>query len=179
MIRDLLNPSSGFLDLREDSRGSIQIPGITEVSTSNAQEVRVLGSPEGGGPQTGPLCSHSSRGGARHTAPAISGRGDAAPAATAPSPGPRSGQTSPICHPFPSAAPQPVRVSCRLEATCPEQACRSQAHSPLSCPSAPHSPCWPTPHTALGVGLLPARDPCASFLPPGPAQLPRDPATCP
>lgn len=41
MIRDLLNPSSGFLDLREDSRGSIQITGITEVSTSNAQEVRV------------------------------------------------------------------------------------------------------------------------------------------
>lgn len=40
VIRDLLNPSSGFLDLREDSRGSIQIAGITEVSTSNAQEVR-------------------------------------------------------------------------------------------------------------------------------------------
>ena len=43
MIRDLLSPSSGFLDLREDSRGSIQIAGITEVSTSNAQEVRVTG----------------------------------------------------------------------------------------------------------------------------------------
>ncbi|NXO56638.1 KIF19 protein, partial [Aramus guarauna] len=39
VIRDLLNPSSGFLDLREDSRGSIQIAGITEVSTTNAQEV--------------------------------------------------------------------------------------------------------------------------------------------
>ncbi|NXK97621.1 KIF19 protein, partial [Formicarius rufipectus] len=41
-IRDLLNPSSGFLDLREDSRGSIQIAGITEVSTTNAQEVTQL-----------------------------------------------------------------------------------------------------------------------------------------
>ncbi|EFB24034.1 hypothetical protein PANDA_020527, partial [Ailuropoda melanoleuca] len=42
VIRDLLNPSSGFLDLREDSRGSIQIAGITEVSTSNAQEITQL-----------------------------------------------------------------------------------------------------------------------------------------
>ncbi|XP_049761021.1 kinesin-like protein KIF19 [Elephas maximus indicus] len=41
-IRDLLNPSLGFLDLREDSRGSIQIAGITEVSTSNAQEIMQL-----------------------------------------------------------------------------------------------------------------------------------------
>ena len=47
VIRDLLNPSSGFLDLREDSRGSIQIAGLTEVSTSNAQEVRVPGAPGG------------------------------------------------------------------------------------------------------------------------------------
>lgn len=43
VIWDLLNPSSGFLDLRKDSRGSIQIAGITEVSTSNTQEVRVTG----------------------------------------------------------------------------------------------------------------------------------------
>ncbi|XP_055984300.1 kinesin-like protein KIF19 [Sorex fumeus] len=42
MIRDLLNPSSGFLELREDARGSIQIAGITEVSTSNAQEIMQL-----------------------------------------------------------------------------------------------------------------------------------------
>nr|XP_058148454.1 kinesin-like protein KIF19 [Dasypus novemcinctus] len=42
VIRDLLNPSSGFLDLREDSRGSIQIAGITEASTSNAQEIMQL-----------------------------------------------------------------------------------------------------------------------------------------
>lgn len=39
MIRDLLNPSSGFLDLREDSKGEIQVAGITEVSTINAREV--------------------------------------------------------------------------------------------------------------------------------------------
>ncbi|XP_054351614.1 kinesin-like protein KIF19 [Pongo pygmaeus] len=42
VIRDLLNPSSEFLDLREDSRGSIQIAGITEVSTSNAHEIMQL-----------------------------------------------------------------------------------------------------------------------------------------
>ncbi|XP_075755717.1 kinesin-like protein KIF19 isoform X3 [Pelodiscus sinensis] len=42
VIRDLLNPSSGFLDLREDARGSIQIAGITEVSTTNAQEIMQL-----------------------------------------------------------------------------------------------------------------------------------------
>ncbi|XP_065416146.1 kinesin-like protein KIF19 isoform X5 [Chrysemys picta bellii] len=42
VIRDLLNPSSGFLDLREDARGSIQIAGITEVSTTNAQEIKQL-----------------------------------------------------------------------------------------------------------------------------------------
>ncbi|KAM4812115.1 kinesin-like protein KIF19 [Urocitellus parryii] len=42
VIQDLLNPSSGFLDLREDSKGSIQIAGITEVSTSNAQEIMQL-----------------------------------------------------------------------------------------------------------------------------------------
>ncbi|NWS98151.1 KIF19 protein, partial [Mionectes macconnelli] len=42
VIRDLLNPSSGFLDLREDSKGSTQIAGITEVSTTNAQEIMQL-----------------------------------------------------------------------------------------------------------------------------------------
>ncbi|XP_032358071.1 kinesin-like protein KIF19 [Etheostoma spectabile] len=42
MIRDLLNPSSGFLDLREDSKGEIQVAGITEVSTINAQEIMEL-----------------------------------------------------------------------------------------------------------------------------------------
>lgn len=45
MIRDLLNPSSGFLDLREDSKGVIQVAGITEVSTINAQEVSAASCP--------------------------------------------------------------------------------------------------------------------------------------
>ncbi|XP_062859747.1 kinesin-like protein KIF19 [Trichomycterus rosablanca] len=42
MIRDLLNPSSGFLDLREDSKGEIQVAGITEMSTVNAREIMEL-----------------------------------------------------------------------------------------------------------------------------------------
>ncbi|KAM7143615.1 uncharacterized protein WM277_014825 isoform 4-T5 [Molossus nigricans] len=42
VIRDLLNPSSGLLDLREDARGGIQIAGVTEVCTSNAQEIMQL-----------------------------------------------------------------------------------------------------------------------------------------
>ncbi|XP_055789807.1 kinesin-like protein KIF19 isoform X1 [Salvelinus fontinalis] len=42
MIRDLLNPSSGFLDLREDSKGVIQVVGITEVCTINAREIMEL-----------------------------------------------------------------------------------------------------------------------------------------
>nr|XP_020830937.1 kinesin-like protein KIF19 isoform X2 [Phascolarctos cinereus] len=42
IIHDLLNPSSEFLELREDSKGSIQIAGITEVSTTNAQEIMQL-----------------------------------------------------------------------------------------------------------------------------------------
>ncbi|EFB21128.1 hypothetical protein PANDA_019085, partial [Ailuropoda melanoleuca] len=38
MIRDLLNPTLGYLELREDSKGVIQVAGITEVSTINAKE---------------------------------------------------------------------------------------------------------------------------------------------
>ncbi|RXN04890.1 kinesin KIF19 isoform X1 [Labeo rohita] len=41
MIRDLLNPSSGYLELREDAKGEIRIAGITEFSTCNAKEVTV------------------------------------------------------------------------------------------------------------------------------------------
>ncbi|GFG34639.1 hypothetical protein Cfor_03711 [Coptotermes formosanus] len=42
-IRDLLNPSSGFLELREDSRGrNIQVTRLSEVSTSSAEEVMHL-----------------------------------------------------------------------------------------------------------------------------------------
>ncbi|XP_072501684.1 kinesin-like protein KIF19 isoform X2 [Notamacropus eugenii] len=42
MIRDLLNPSMGYLELREDSKGVIQVAGITEVSTTNAKEIMQL-----------------------------------------------------------------------------------------------------------------------------------------
>ncbi|XP_034798711.2 kinesin-like protein KIF19 isoform X5 [Pan paniscus] len=42
MIRDLLNPSLGYLELREDARGVIQVAGITEVSTINAKEIMQL-----------------------------------------------------------------------------------------------------------------------------------------
>lgn len=42
MIRDLLNPTLGYLELREDSKGVIQVAGITEVSTINANEVMQL-----------------------------------------------------------------------------------------------------------------------------------------
>lgn len=39
-IRDLLNPSSGYLELREDSRGrNIQVAGLTELSTTSTEEV--------------------------------------------------------------------------------------------------------------------------------------------
>ncbi|XP_040297360.1 kinesin-like protein KIF19 [Bufo bufo] len=38
LIRDLLNPSSGFLELREDSKGNVQIAGIMEFFTNNAEE---------------------------------------------------------------------------------------------------------------------------------------------
>ncbi|XP_048221587.1 kinesin-like protein KIF19 [Perognathus longimembris pacificus] len=42
MIRDLLNPGLGYLELREDSKGMIQVAGITEVSTINAKEIMQL-----------------------------------------------------------------------------------------------------------------------------------------
>ena len=41
MIRDLLNPSSGFLELREDSRGVV-VAGISEVQAKKTSEVRKL-----------------------------------------------------------------------------------------------------------------------------------------
>ncbi|XP_073722255.1 kinesin-like protein KIF19 [Misgurnus anguillicaudatus] len=42
MIRDLLNPSSGYLELREDAKGEIRIAGLTEFSTCNAKEIMAL-----------------------------------------------------------------------------------------------------------------------------------------
>ncbi|KAK4874894.1 hypothetical protein RN001_014254 [Aquatica leii] len=42
-IRDLLNPSSGYLELREDSRGrNIQVAGLSEISTTSTNEVMLL-----------------------------------------------------------------------------------------------------------------------------------------
>ncbi|XP_040386879.1 kinesin-like protein KIF19 [Cygnus olor] len=38
-LRDLLNPSLGYLELREDARGAIQVAGLTEVSATSAEEV--------------------------------------------------------------------------------------------------------------------------------------------
>ena len=38
MIRDLLNPSAGFLDLREDNKG-VQVAGLTELSAHSTKEV--------------------------------------------------------------------------------------------------------------------------------------------
>lgn len=41
-IRDLLNPSSGYLELREDSRGrNIQVAGLSEISTTCTDEVSI------------------------------------------------------------------------------------------------------------------------------------------
>ena len=48
MIRDLLNPSSDFLDLREDNRG-VQIAGLTEYEardTSHVMEMLSRGNKE-------------------------------------------------------------------------------------------------------------------------------------
>ncbi|XP_071796693.1 kinesin-like protein KIF19 [Asterias amurensis] len=42
MIRDLLNPASGYLDLREDASGNVQVAGISEVSTDSTKEVMSL-----------------------------------------------------------------------------------------------------------------------------------------
>ena len=43
-IRDLLNPSSGHLDLREDSKGhNIQVAGLSESNTKNTNEVKKKG----------------------------------------------------------------------------------------------------------------------------------------
>ena len=39
MIRDLLNPSSGILDLREDAKGGIQVAGLTKIKARSTDEV--------------------------------------------------------------------------------------------------------------------------------------------
>lgn len=42
MIRDLLNPTSGILDLREDAKGGIQVAGLTKVKARSTDEVMRL-----------------------------------------------------------------------------------------------------------------------------------------
>lgn len=44
MIRDLLNPETGYLELREDSKG-VQVPGIKEVDAHTSVDVSRLSSP--------------------------------------------------------------------------------------------------------------------------------------
>lgn len=39
MIRDLLNPAAGILDLREDAKGGVQVAGLSEVTTRSTNEV--------------------------------------------------------------------------------------------------------------------------------------------
>ncbi|XP_063995709.1 kinesin-like protein KIF19 isoform X1 [Diachasmimorpha longicaudata] len=42
-IRDLLNPSTGYLELRDESRGrNVQVAGLTEISTNSTEEVMKL-----------------------------------------------------------------------------------------------------------------------------------------
>ena len=42
MIRDLLNPKSGILDLRDGSNGETVVAGLTEVEMTSTQEVMRL-----------------------------------------------------------------------------------------------------------------------------------------
>lgn len=42
LIRDLLSPSSSFLELREDAKGGVQVAGIREIVASTPQEVMHL-----------------------------------------------------------------------------------------------------------------------------------------
>lgn len=40
IIRDLLNPSGGDLELLEDERGNIRVPGLSSVKAPNLTRVR-------------------------------------------------------------------------------------------------------------------------------------------
>lgn len=42
MIRDLLQPSSGILDLREDAKGGVQVAGLSEVMARSTVEVDIM-----------------------------------------------------------------------------------------------------------------------------------------
>lgn len=42
LIRDLLSPGSGFLELREDAKGGVQVAGISELVAETPQEVMYM-----------------------------------------------------------------------------------------------------------------------------------------
>ena len=42
MVRDLLNPGSGILELREDSNGEVNVSGLLEVETTSTAEIMGL-----------------------------------------------------------------------------------------------------------------------------------------
>lgn len=42
MVRDLLNPSSGYLEMREDPRGAVQVSGLSEVTAASTAEIMEL-----------------------------------------------------------------------------------------------------------------------------------------
>lgn len=42
LIRDLLSPSNGFLELREDAKGGVQVAGISELVAETPQEVMYM-----------------------------------------------------------------------------------------------------------------------------------------
>jgi len=42
VIRDLLNPSGGALDLLEDDKGAVQVPGLSRVKAPNTIRVGLL-----------------------------------------------------------------------------------------------------------------------------------------
>lgn len=39
MVRDLLNPAAGYLEMREDAKGGVQVASLSEISTASAEEV--------------------------------------------------------------------------------------------------------------------------------------------
>ena len=39
MIRDLLNPEGGVLDLREDANGTVVVPGLLEVEAESTRDI--------------------------------------------------------------------------------------------------------------------------------------------
>ena len=39
VIRDLLNPNAGILDLLEDEKGNVQVPGLSRVKAPNTLKV--------------------------------------------------------------------------------------------------------------------------------------------